>query len=92
MRRGGWRYKYILGEADSVEYVKQLYDRKCMLERNQRLVDSAGILLAVYNGEKRGGTAATVRYALKAERKIIYIIPDSRKVIEWEPTPPPAHT
>ena len=50
------------------------------------------ILLAVYNGEKRGGTAATVRYALKAERKIIYIIPDSRKVIEWEPTPPPAHT
>ena len=63
-----------------------------MLERNQRLVDSAGILLAVYNGEKRGGTAATVRYALKAERKIIYIIPDSRKVIEWEPTPPPAHT
>ena len=86
------RYKYILGEADSVEYVKRLYDGKCMLERNQRLVDSAGILVAVYNGEKRGGTAATVRYALKAERKIIHIIPDSRKVIEWEPTPPPAHT
>ena len=86
------RYKYILGEADSVEYVKQLYDRKCMLERNQRLVDSAGILLAVYNGEKRGGTAATVRYALKAERKIIYIIPDSRQVIEWGPAPSPAHT
>ncbi len=81
------RYKYILGEADSVDYVNQLYHSKCMLERNQRLVDSAGILLAVYNGEKRGGTAATVRYALKAKRKIIYIIPDTRKVIEWEPAP-----
>ncbi len=81
------RYKHILGEADSVEYVNRLYHSKCMLERNQRLVDSAGILLAVYNGEKRGGTAATVRYALKAERKIIYIIPDTLKVIEWEPTP-----
>ena len=52
------RYKYILGEADSVEYVKRLYDGKCMLERNQRLVDSAGILLAVYNGEKRPGLPA----------------------------------
>ena len=84
------RYKYILSEADSVEYVKRLYDRKCMLERNQRLVDSAGVLVAVYNGEKRGGTAATVRYALKAERKIIYIIPDTRQVIEWGPAPSPA--
>jgi len=50
------RYKLILAQADSVEYVSRIYTRKCMLERNQRLVDSAGILLAVYNGEKRGGT------------------------------------
>ena len=69
-----------------MEYVKQLYDRKCMLERNQRLVDSAGILLAVYNGEKRGGTAATVRYAQKAGREIIYINPETRLVFKWGPT------
>lgn len=71
------RYRYILSEADSVEYVKRLYDRKCMLERNQRLVDSAGIMIAVYNGEKRGGTAATVRYAQKAGREIICIDPET---------------
>lgn len=59
------RYNYILSEADSVEYVKQSYDKKCMLERNRRLVDSAAFLLAIYNGEQRGGTAATVRYAQK---------------------------
>ncbi len=53
-------------------------------------LETIGILLAVYNGEKRGGTAATVRYALKAKRKIIYIIPDTRKAIEWEPAPSPA--
>ncbi len=80
-------YRYILGEADSVEYVCRIYHPKCMLERNQRLVDSAGILLAVYNGEPRGGTAATVRYALKAGRKMIYIIPDTRQVIESAPAP-----
>lgn len=81
------RYKYILSEADSVEYVKRLYDGKCMLERNQRLVDSAARLIAVYNGEKRGGTAATVRYAQKAGREITYINPESLMVFKWGPTP-----
>lgn len=74
------RYKYILGEADSVEYVKRFYDKTCMLERNRRLVNSAAFLLAVYNGEKRGGTAATVRYAQKAGRQIILIDPTTRSI------------
>lgn len=74
------RYRDILREADSVEYVKRIYDRKCMLERNQRLVDSAAFLLAVYNGEKRGGTAATVRHAQKAGRKVIVIDPVTRLI------------
>lgn len=74
------RYRDILREVDSVEYVKRIYDRKCMLERNQRLVDSAAFLLAVYNGEKRGGTAATVRHAQKAGRKVIVIDPVTRLI------------
>ena len=85
------RYKYILGEADSVEYVTRYYNRKCMLERNQRLVDSAARLIAVYNGEKRGGTAATVRYAHKAGREITYITPESLMVFTWGPAPGTAH-
>jgi len=75
------RYKHILNRADSVEYVKRIYDKTCMLERNKRLVDSAGFLLAVYNGERRGGTAATVRYAQKAGRRIIVIDPTTPKKI-----------
>lgn len=74
------RYKHILHEADSVEYVKRFYDQKCMLEHNQRLVNSSAILLAVYNGEKRGGTAATIRYAQKAGREIVVIDPLSRRI------------
>ncbi len=80
------RYRCILDEADSVEYVKRLYDGRCMLERNQRLIDSAGFLLAVYNGEKRGGTAATVRYAQKAGREIIVIDPIARCITRTHPT------
>lgn len=68
-------YHSILAQANSVEYVSQAYHKNCMLERNRRLVDHAGWLLAVYNGERRGGTAATLRYARKAGRDVIVIDP-----------------
>ena len=61
--------------ADSVEYVGREYYDGCMLDRNHRLVEAAGVLLAVYNGERRGGTAATVRYARKLGRGTIILNP-----------------
>ena len=76
------RYRWILEQADSVEYVSQEYYEGCMLDRNHRLVEVAGLLLAVYNGERRGGTAATVRYAQKLGRKIIVLNPTSLKIID----------
>ena len=65
----------LLEQADSVVYVSREYHKSCMLERNRFLVDHAQILLAVYNGEYRGGTAATVRYARKMGRTLIVIDP-----------------
>lgn len=76
------RYHLILEQADSVEYVSREYYEGCMLDRNHRLVEAAGILLAVYNGERRGGTAATVRYARKLGRKIIVLNPALLKIID----------
>lgn len=69
------RYIEILGQADSVTHISREYYDGCMLERNRKLVDSAETLLAVYNGERRGGTAATIRYARNLGRKIIVINP-----------------
>ena len=46
-----------------------------MIDRNHRLVESAGFLLAVYNGVRRSGTGATVNYARKMGREIIVIDP-----------------
>lgn len=70
-------YHSILRRADSVVYVSQKYYQGCMLERNRRLVDSAAVLLAVYNGERRGGTAATMRYAKKLGRQVIILHPSA---------------
>lgn len=74
------RYHSILSQADSVDYVSRKYYDGCMFDRNRRLVDAADVLLAVYNGERRGGTAATVRYARKSEHKITILDPVSFKV------------
>jgi len=68
-------YFSTLEQADSVVYVGREYSKDCMLERNRYLVDHAAGLLAVYNGEQRGGTAMTVRYARKLKREIIVIDP-----------------
>lgn len=76
------RYRFILSQADFAEYVSQEYYEGCMLDRNHRLVEAAGVLLAVYNGERRGGTAATVRYAQKLGRKMIVLNPASLKIID----------
>jgi uncharacterized phage-like protein YoqJ len=70
-------YRDILRKADSIEYISQEYYNGCMLDRNRKLVSSSEILLAVYNGEQRGGTAATVRYARQAGREIIIIDPNT---------------
>ncbi len=69
------RYHAILKQADSVEYISREYYDGCMIDRNHRLVDSAGLLLAVYNGVQRSGTGATVNYARKIGREIIVIDP-----------------
>ena len=74
------RYHSILSQADTVKYVSHEYYDGCMLDRNHRLVEDAGMLLAVYNGERRGGTAATVRYAQKLGRKLVILNPTSLEV------------
>ncbi len=76
------RYHSILKQADSIEYMSREYYDGCMLDRNHRLVEATGVLLAVYNGEWRGGTAATVRYARKLGRGIIILDPVTLEVAE----------
>ena len=53
----------------------QEYSKDCMLKRNRYLVEHSSFLLAVYNGTRRSGTGATVRYAQQLNREIIMIDP-----------------
>ena len=79
------RYHSILEQADSVDYVSSAYYDGCMIDRNHRLVESAGLLLAVYNGVRRSGTGATVNYARKMGREIIVIDPITQHITHEGP-------
>lgn len=73
-------YRATLDEADSIVYVNREKTRDCMLERNRYMIDHASLVLAVYNGEKRGGTAATIRYARKLGRDIWILHPTTLRI------------
>jgi uncharacterized phage-like protein YoqJ len=50
----------------------------CYRRRNQWMVDNADTVIAVYtpiDAERRSGTAATVRYARKKLKRVVYIHP-----------------
>ena len=74
------QYRAILEQADSIIFVNRVDKKNCMLERDRFLVSYASLVLAVYNGERRGGTAATVRYARKLGRELIVIDPTTLTV------------
>lgn len=45
--------------------------------RNWGMIEPCEILIAIYNGDKTGGTANAVKYGKSKNKKIIYIPPDT---------------
>lgn len=76
-------HQWLQEQADTITCLSKEYYDGCMLDRNRYLVDHSDILLAVYNGSWRGGTAMTVRYAQKLGREIIVINPKTRLVTSF---------
>jgi uncharacterized phage-like protein YoqJ len=69
-------YKALLNKAaDKVIVSPGSYSAQKMQIRNEYMVNNSDILIAVYNGDKVGGTANCVRYAESLNKKIIYIDP-----------------
>ena len=59
------------------------YQRGCFHIRNRYLVDNCDLLIAIFNGEGKGGTAYTVNYAMKQGKEIVILNPNTltREVI-----------
>jgi len=59
------RYLEILDRCNYETLVQHTYDRGCMMRRNRYMVDRSARIIAVYDGEPKGGTAQTLAYALR---------------------------
>ncbi len=71
------RYREILRRSDSIEYVSETYHKHCMTDRSRRMVEHAGMLLAVWDGTPQSGTGTAVRYARRLERPVLILDPFS---------------
>ncbi len=70
-------YKYIIENADKVEYISDKYSPWCMHIRNRYMVDNSKYVIAYCKSEK-GGTFYTVNYAKKKNKIINNIIKNSK--------------
>ena len=64
----------LVNQSQKITVVSPKYFNGCMQKRNRYMVDSSDLVLAVWNGEKRGGTWYTIDYAFKKGKPIIYIM------------------
>ena len=64
-------YKELLAKADEVSYVCDFYNEFCMQTRNMKLVNDSDVCVCYKHPGVGGGTAFTVKYALKNEVEII---------------------
>jgi len=63
-------FQRLIRECDFVKVHSDVYSKGCFMVRNRYMVDKSSLVIAVYDGRQKGGTAATVRYAVKQGRTI----------------------
>ncbi len=74
-------YGYLLGAADEVSYVADVYTPDCMKRRNLALAESADIIIA-YAGRSASGAGQTVRMAEKLGKRVYNIYPTVAATVE----------
>ena len=67
-------YEYLLSQADTIEYVSDLYTPGCMRVRNMRLASLCDIMIA-YVGRTRSGASQTMRMATELGREVYNLYP-----------------
>jgi len=66
------RYRKILSKCQSTVFASiHGYTSTCMQFRNKLMVDDSELVLALWNGEEKGGTWNCIRYAREKGRTIV---------------------
>ncbi|MBP3436767.1 MAG: DUF1273 family protein [Clostridia bacterium] len=68
------RYENILAACDKKTFVSPSYTPYCMKKRNAYMVDCSDTVLAVWNGEEKGGTFSTICYAKQKGKPVSFLL------------------
>ena len=63
-------FQCLLKECDIVKVHTDRYSKSCYMVRNRYMIDCSALVIAVHDGRKSGGTAATIKYARQMERDV----------------------
>ena len=66
-------YNKYLSQSDKIVIISDVYYARCYLDRDRYMVEHSSMLIACYDGRKKGGTFWTVNYARRTGRKVIDI-------------------
>ncbi len=66
------KYNHIKSQADKTVILSEKYFNGCMQKRNRYLIDNSSYCIC-YLRKRSGGTAYTVNYAIRNNRRIIYL-------------------
>jgi len=72
------QYSQILSQADKVVYTSDSYYKGCMQKRNRHLVDNSRFCVC-YMANMKGGTAYTVKYAVKRGLCVVNLVPNQNQ-------------
>lgn len=80
----GWKKRYdnVLQNADEVILISEEYYKGCYFKRNDFMVDNSDLVLTYFDGVQ-GGTAATLKYAAKKNKKIINLADDDDSTMTY---------
>ena len=67
------RYDYVLRHCAKQTLLSTDYFRGCEQRRNEYMVDHSDLVFAVWNGEEKGGTWNTIRYATRRGKPIEFL-------------------
>ena len=63
-------FRRLIAACDRVSVQSENYTHTCFFERDRALVETASLVIAVYDGRPAGGTRYTLRYAQSLGREV----------------------
>jgi len=70
MKTRDMEFQKLIKHCDVINVHAEEYKAPCFINRNRFMVQSSDLVIAVYDGRKRGGTLFTINYARSSNKEV----------------------